>query len=93
MGAHVDAEAEAIAFDQRSFELEQVHFPRNATTMRGQPFWDGHPAKSLMANDVKQGNIEGMQPKDVWKSRPEHQEFDLDTFRNHMCKEKYKQKT
>jgi len=73
----IDDEAAAIAFDQRSYEHEQEKFPRNATTMRGQPFWNGHPAESLMEADVKQGIISGMKPKAVRQSRPEYQEFDL----------------
>jgi len=87
----IDDEAAAIAFDQRSYEHEQEKFPRNATTMRGQPFWNGHPAESLMEADVKQGIISGMKPKAVRQSRPEYQEFDLPTLRNHIYKEKTKQ--
>jgi hypothetical protein len=44
-----------------------------------------------MKNDIKQGNISGMKPKAVWESRPEYQEFELPTLRNHIYREKTKQ--
>jgi hypothetical protein len=55
----------------------------------GQPFWDKHPARALLKKDILD-SIEGddpveIVPKTLWSSRPEYQEFELSTFRNHIA--------
>ena len=46
--------------------------------------WDGSDAQTLLKQDIELGLCEQFSPKELWLSRPEHQVFDLDTFRPHV---------
>ena len=47
-------------------------------------YWDGSEAQSLLKEDIKRGLHKQMRPKLLWNSRPQYQDFDLKTFRDHI---------
>jgi hypothetical protein len=50
------------------------------------PFWNGSNAKKLLEQDIAAGSLANKTPQQIWNSRPEYQEFELDRFRNLMFK-------
>ena len=60
-------------------------YPRNTTTLRGTPFWDGSEAQKHLEADVKAGRTDGLAPAEVMQLRPNiYCQFPLDVFRNHL---------
>ena len=49
--------------------------------------WNGSPAEGLLKQDISKNYHVQMRPKILWKTRPEYQEFELDTFRGHIHQE------
>lgn len=78
--------------DELVFQQYCRDFPAKELTSKGEPFWYNHPAKSLLAEDVKSGLASDMKPADLWLTRDEYQEFTLKTFRAHIYQEKEKQR-
>ncbi|KAL7491327.1 LOW QUALITY PROTEIN: hypothetical protein ACHAWT_000859 [Skeletonema menzelii] len=58
---------------------ELTNFPRPSKTNRGEPFWDTHPAKLLLREDVKAGKHLEMKPKTLQQTRSEYKAFKLRT--------------
>lgn len=91
-----DQQKESIAFDEMALQRYQSLHPRNATTNRGLPFWDGSPTQLFLRQDVeKQGQDikNGLIPRaklpaEMHATRPAYKEYDLKTFRNHYYREK-----
>lgn len=54
-----------------------LHLPNTSTS------WYNSAAKTLLASDIHAGHHLGKGPKEIWQSRKEYQEFNLDKFRNH----------
>lgn len=50
--------------------------------------WHRSAAAPLLKQDVKDGKHKEQKPKDLHKSRPEYEEFDLPAFRKHIYQEK-----
>ncbi len=69
-----------------------MRFPRPSKTNRGEPFWDNHPAKLLLREDVKAEKHLEMKPKLLHQTRSEYKAFSLQTFRGHVYQEKRHQK-
>ena len=67
-------------------------FPAKEVTVRGEPFWNKHPAKKLLADDVESGLAYELRPELLRLTRKEYQEFKLHTFRKHVHQEKEKQR-
>lgn len=86
----IQEEKACIAFDQSALNKEKELFPRNPTTVRGNPFWDGHIAQTLLAEDVKSGRSSTMKPSELRESRVEYQDFPLPIFRPHVYQEQRK---
>ena len=81
-----------VAEDNMIIEAELQNFPRSGKTNRGEPFWDTHPAKLLLREDVKAGKHLDMKPQVLHQTRPDYQAFSLKTFRRHVYQEKRHQK-
>lgn len=62
-------------------------FPRQERDARGALVFDLHPARDLLREDVAAKKHIGIEPRHLWKTRPEYQEFDLATFRNRIYQE------
>jgi len=76
-------------------DVFEQHFqskPHSIINDRGEPFWYNHPAKSLLAEDVKSGLADKMPPKELRESREEYKAFKLETFRKHIYQEEGKQR-
>ena len=89
------AKDEIIRVNEREVLADLMAFPRGDLTDRGYPFWDTHPARYLLEEDVrarKSGNLEDMEPKQLWLKRNEYQDFPLAVFRDHIHQEKRKQR-
>ncbi|KAL7523074.1 hypothetical protein ACHAWF_000353 [Thalassiosira exigua] len=71
---------------------EEMAYPREEETEHGYPFWDTHPARDLLAHDVRDGASTEMPPKKLWQSRAEYQCFPLHVFRGHIYQEERKQR-
>jgi hypothetical protein len=80
----IGLENEFVDFDNAAFNDHNRLFPRNATTERGEPFWDTHPAKKLLEEDVKLGRVSNRQPKDIQQDFQEYKDFKPSTFRNFL---------
>lgn len=50
--------------------------------------WHKSNAKRLLKQDVEDGKHELMKPAELYSTRVEYQEFDLETFRNHIYQER-----
>ena len=92
----IELEKASVAWDQRAFDKYKKKHPREETTNRGEPFWDGHQAQRLLISDVKKqasdlekGIIDRPKlPAEMWNTRVEYKEFAIATFRNHYYREK-----
>ena len=67
-------------------------FPENKITDRGEYFWHRHPAKQLLAEDVRNGLAYELKPELLRATNLAYQEFNLSTFRKHIYQEKEKQR-
>lgn len=68
-------------------------FPAKKLTKCGEPFWNKHPAKDCLAEDVRSGLAYELKPADLRATRKEYQEFSAFTFRKHVHQEKEKQRS
>ena len=83
-----------ISDEEESFKRDMLKITRRGVTSRGIPFWHTHAAAELL----KQHVVEEMdntrnkaKPLQLWRSRPEYQEFPLRIFRKHIYQERTKQ--
>ena len=88
--ASMQVERGALAFDQRAFDAERTALPRDAVTERGYLFWDRHPAQTLLASDVKDGQSKNKKPREMRQEREEYMEFPESVFRQHKYQEERK---
>lgn len=86
-----DGRRKQLKRDVEIFREHMILFPRASLTSRGKPFWDTHPANSLLVEDTSSGRAKEFKPKALWESREEYQVFDLDDFRKHIYQERSKQ--
>lgn len=91
---------EIVGVNEQEIWQELIAFPREEMTDRGYPFWDTHPARALLENDIKDREADaddgdaddGMKPKQLWESREEYKEFPLSVFRGHIYQERRRQR-
>lgn len=81
-----------LSTEEAAFQKYCLKFPAKKITDRGEPFWYKHPAKDLLAEDVKSGLAYELKPELLWAHRDEYQAFTLHTFRKHIHQEKEKQR-
>ena len=72
--------------------ISRVNLTASLMILRGELFWYSHPAKSLLAEDVKSGLANKMPPKELRVSRDKYMALKLKTFRKHIYQEKAKQR-
>ena len=77
--------------EEEAFRSFRVKHPRNELTNKGVPFWDVHPAKDLLENDIMDGMAAQLKPKKLWSTRPEYQDYTLKIFTEHYYQEMRKQ--
>lgn len=82
----IEKERLAIKFDQLSLDKEKAAFPRNPLTNRGNPFWDTHPAKKKLIEELKRGDHEGKTPNEIHVGI--YKDFPAAVFRNHFYQER-----
>ena len=73
--------------EEEAFRSFRVKHPRNELTNRGVPFWDVHPAKDLLEQDIMDGMAAQLKPKKLWSTRAEYQEYTLKNFTEHYYQE------
>lgn len=86
----IDTEQAAIKFDQLALDKEKQAFPRNDLSNKGYPFWDTHPAKTLLEADVKRGITK--KPSELQNSKEAYKAFPPVVFRKHVHQEIRKQR-
>jgi hypothetical protein len=81
----------------QSAAIEDEHALRNVLVdwpqppfAQAAPAWHESVANALLLEDISSGVIEGLDPKTVWQRRPEYMQYTLQTFRDHLYKEKTK---
>ena len=88
----VEKRKKLVKQEEEEFHKQQLAFPRNEMTSRGELYWDTHPANFLLQEDVKNGVDETLTPQELRKTRKEYQEFTPATFRKHIYQEKRTQR-
>jgi hypothetical protein len=66
--------------------------PAPSHNHRGEPIWNSHPAKPLLASDVKDRLHIGVIPSVFQKTRPEYLDFKLRVFKGRIYQEIRRQK-
>jgi hypothetical protein len=87
--------AEAVRSDHQALRHDQHKLSSTFSTLtsRGYPRWETSAAKNMLARDIKEKKhqVANATPNDLWKSRPEYQQFPLEVFRQHIYQEEYSQ--
>lgn len=80
---------------QEAFERHCLAFPRGLLTERGVPYWDTHPAKKMLEEDVKCYSSEPhkLKPAKLRETRVEYKSFSLKKFGERVHAEKKRQRT
>lgn len=81
-----------IEEQEQDFWKERIAHPRPGMTCRGYPFWDDHPARALLQEDVKSGLTDTLKPAELRDLREEYGAFPLKVFRGHIYQEKRDQR-
>jgi len=61
--------------------------PKKLTNHRGEPRWEGSKAKRNLKHHIDKGKQDSMEPKDLYKTRIEYQDYPLEVFRKHIQQE------
>jgi hypothetical protein len=77
----------AAAHKAAALAHDRLAFPRQPTNERGELVFDLHPAKRLLRDDLRNQRHVGLTPKAFRLTRADHQEFDLEVFRQRICQE------
>lgn len=91
----LDLEEECIAFDQAAVDHYRNKKPQPLTTVRGEPFWEGHPAQALLKDFVAKQDEDWknkliprkLLPAELHGSKSDYKAFSLPTFRNHYYRD------
>ena len=77
-----------------AFEKQVRNYSRavDAINEYGYPYWDTHPAKDLLREDVTNGVADRVTPKVLWESSTVYQQFPLHVFTRRFYKAKYRAK-
>ena len=73
--------------DLAAFQVAKQNHPPPARNHRNEPQWNGSEAQRLLKKDIDDDVHKVLWPEDQHKSKPAHQEFSLDAFRDHMHQE------
>jgi hypothetical protein len=76
------------AVDQQAFDVFRKNFPVKEFNSVGIRRWNGTDAEAYFKEDMLEGLNVGVPPREFWASRPEYQQFPLDTFRKHIGQER-----
>lgn len=76
------------AVDQEACDVFLKNYPAKEFNSVGVRRWHGTKAEEYFKADMLEGKNVGVKPQDFWKSRPEYQEFPLETFRKHIGQER-----
>lgn len=69
----------------------KIH-PRPQVNERGTPLWIGSDAEVLLGIDIDDGKHKEMEPKQLYESRQQYQDFTLQEFRRHIYQEEQTRK-
>lgn len=80
----------------KAFEKQVKNYSREVDAINeyGYHYWDTHPAKALLREDVKNEVTDGLTPKELWEASAVYQEIPLEIFarrflsRNNKAKKK-----
>ena len=89
--ARVKAEKRQVEVDDLAAKMHLLAFERGPMNAKGYPYWDTHPAKTLLEVDVANKLHEQMKPSKLRKTRSEYMEFPADVFRQNVGNEIKKQ--
>jgi hypothetical protein len=78
--------------EQEAFTRHLVLHPSPSHNHRGEPIWNSHPAKKLLASDIKDRLHVGKTPSQFQKRRPEYLEFKPNLFKGRIYQEIRRQK-
>jgi len=73
--------------DLKSFNIAKKNHPPPPRNHRDEPQWSGSEAQRLLKMDMDNKRHFDLKPEQLWESRPEHGEFFLSTFRDHVWQE------
>lgn len=92
MRAAIDKRKEQAANELALLKEDIAKHPRSTTNLRGKPEWHLHKAKELLETDMNANLHNTMKKKQLYESREEYKEFELDTFRGHIYQEEQSRK-
>jgi len=73
--------------DAKALASDRMLFPKPMTDFRGNSRWADSEAKKLLQKDID-NNLQLTKTKEqLWKSKPQYQELDLDIFRGRVYQE------
>ena len=89
----IKGEIEAISFDDMAVKKEQAAFPLSEVDSRGNKRYHNHPARQLLADDIKNGAGKTYlnRPRDLRKTRNEYLEFSPEYFRKQFNRQKQRE--
>lgn len=61
----IESERRAILSDQIAFDADKTVFPRNSRTNKGVLFWDVHPSRKILIDQLKNNELIDKTPKQV----------------------------
>ena len=79
---------------QDAFDLanDRLKHPKSSVNLMGKPEWDDSEAQICLDFDIDESLHEQMQPQELWLSRDQYQEFELDDFRGPLYQELHSRK-
>ena len=80
------------ARETQALRHDRKLIPRKATNHKGEKVFDLSEAKLLLRDDIENDRHCGITPTQLWLSRPEYQEFELDIFRHRIYQEQRRKK-
>ena len=83
---------ERAASDHAAYLHDRQIRPKPACEKNGEPSWDGHEAKKLLAVDLEDDKLKKLSPKELWETRSQYKEFTLKTFRGHIYQAQHTEK-
>ncbi len=73
--------------DLEAFNIAKKNHPTPELNVRGEPQWHKSAAQKHLKETMEAGQHKGVEPKNLWQSRPEYQVYSLQTFRDHIYQE------
>ena len=92
MRAIVKKKREAAADDEAALRRDRLVYPKSTINLMDKPEWDGSEAQICLEHDLDDDLHKEMSPQELWQSRLQYQEFELDVFRGHIYQELHTRK-